>query len=78
MTRKQIELAREKLYKTAEAVYSFAPNGNTPFSECLQLASEKVRARYEAARAKVDDLEHQAVAKGRAYRGSIGQLIFYR
>jgi hypothetical protein len=76
--KKQVEAARKRLDKARDAVYAFAPNGQTVFSECLKLASANVVTAYETARDSVYDLEAEAVAKCKAYRSSSGGIIWYR
>ncbi len=75
--KKQVERASIKKYKLVDAIYACAPNNITPFSECKKLASAELRAKLDDATHELIRLECEAVAKCKAWRTSLGTLIWY-
>lgn len=76
--KQQVLAARKALGKLNDQIYALAPNGETPWSECLKLASHETRQLYHATSAKIAELEYAAVANGKAYPSKFGGLTWYR
>jgi hypothetical protein len=76
--RKQVDAARVRKDKAIDAIYACAESGNVPFNDCLALAGEATRGRYDAAVSRLIDLECQAVWNGKAWRGAFGMLVWNR
>ena len=77
--RKQHDRAEKALDHARDRVYAVAhPRRDVAFSECLRMAPPAARERYAAARARVDETEQEAIARGKAWRSSIGLLVWNR
>lgn len=76
--KRRLERARKAQEKSRDKVYAFAAHSNMIFSECLKRAPADVREAHAATDSKVVELEAEAIRTGKAWRGSIGQLTFYK
>lgn len=76
--RKQLERAEALKSKAVDAIYAFAPNRNTRFSDCWLLATEAAKDAHKAAETKVADLRYEALVQRKAYASTLGMLIWYR
>jgi hypothetical protein len=76
--RKQVETYRARYDAAVNAIYALAEHGQMKFSECRALAPQVLRDRLDAARARLDAAEAAAIAKGKAYRCSLGMLAWSR
>ena len=73
----QIESAKKVLAGQTSMVFLEAAMGrDTPFRECLARVGVSTVEGYEYAKKRLEDLELAAVTMGKAYRGSVGQLIW--
>jgi hypothetical protein len=61
-----------------DRIYALAPDNQTPFSECLALASHDMREAFYASQLALINAEEDAVSAGKAYRASFGLLIWNR
>lgn len=77
--RKRIEAARARQDKAMWAVFEAGAPGRNDvrFSECFAAAPEATRAAFDEARSRVDALEAEAVAKGKAWRSSGSSLLHW-
>ena len=74
--RKQVDAARARKDRAVNVIYACALHGNMKFSECMAQASQDQRTEYEASVLALMDIEQQAVSAGKAFRSSIGSLIW--
>lgn len=74
--KKQSQRARERKDRAVDAIYACAPNSNTRFNDCFKLAPAGIQSEYEAAASALLDIEALAVSSGKAWRASIGMLIW--
>jgi hypothetical protein len=78
-TKKTIETiarAQRVLSKAQDAVFEAVEGNTTRFRECLDKATQVQRDAYHAASANLARLEQEAVDKGQAWRGTMGQIYF--
>lgn len=76
--RKRVESARSALDKARDSVYTAAyPRRDVRFSDCLAMASDKVREKYQAAYLRLADREREAINAGKAWRGQFDMLFWY-
>lgn len=76
--RQRVERARVRLGRARDDVYAAAhPRSDVPLSRCLAIADEATRERYETALAEVDAAERAAIAAGKAWRASVGLLLWF-
>ena len=78
-TKKTIETiarAQRVLSKAQDHVFEAVDDRNTRFRECLDKATQAQRDAYGAASANLARLEQEAIDKGQAWRGTMGQVYF--
>lgn len=71
---KRAEVARQR---AQDAVYRAAPNLQTKFQDCLALASPDVRRAWEEAMETLSTAQAEAIAAGKAWRGTHGAFFWY-
>jgi hypothetical protein len=76
--RKAVEKAEARHNAAVNAVYAFAPNGQTKFWDCYALASDTVKHEHDQTTILLDAARHEAVNQGTAYFGTFGMLTFYK
>lgn len=75
--RAHVERARARREKAADAIYAAAyPRRDVVFSECRKLAAPDVVAAWDEAQRALDQIEEEAISKGRAWRASFGLLVW--
>lgn len=78
-TKKTVETiarAQRVLSKAQDAVFEAVEGSTARFRECLDKATQAQRDAYGAASANLARLEQEAVDKGQAWRGTMGQIYF--
>jgi hypothetical protein len=63
-----------KLNATTSAIYAFAPNRDTRFSDCWNMASPEAKEAHDEARRALTAFEIDMIAEGRAWRASYGMF----
>lgn len=76
--RQAVERARRNLDRARDAVYAAAhPRRDIPLSQCLAMADEPTRTRYQLAMCNLEEAEQVAVSSGRAWRSTSESLYWY-
>ena len=73
----QLRALIAKKDKIVGAVYACGKHEDR-FADCRAKAPDDLRRVYNDLRSKCIELEAEAVAKGKAWRNSLGSLTFYR
>lgn len=71
-----IARAQRVLSRAQQHVFEAVDDRRTRFVECLDKATPAQRKAYADASEKLDRLEREAVAKGQAWRGPMGNIYF--
>ena len=76
--KKRVERARKVRERLGNQIFALAPDDRTRFNDCLKLAAPELREAYWVASRAEIEAEAEAVSTGRAYRDSLGGLIWNR
>lgn len=74
--RKACEAAYKARDKAAAPIWQECERDNARFSEGMARVSTEVRDAYHAAMTRVTEAEHTAISAGKAWRSTIGMLIW--
>jgi hypothetical protein len=76
--KKQYEAATKALHVASDAIYATQQRQDVPFYTCLRQAPEHLRYDYEAAYNWRNTVRVNAIETRKAYRDSLGMLVWYR
>jgi hypothetical protein len=73
----QLQRMIAKKDRIVGAVYTHGSHDDR-FLDCLAKAPQALRDHYRMTREACDQLEREAISRGKAWRNSLGSITFYR
>ncbi len=74
----RIARTEAEIASATTAIFTSAWRSDMTLAECRAIAPWNVKTAYDNAVSRLDGLKAEAVASGRAYRGSFGMLVWNR